>query len=122
MNHYYLYIQAGVRIDPSTRFYKVAIGETTRMSKVRTWLEAYAVEHGHLFVRWSIDARDFYGRCIESVGVTDFPLVTISGTALMRSLKAGLDDPALWSAVQARHELLLKIDPHYYTYHQLSRK
>ena len=30
--------------------------------------EAYAFEHGHFFVRWSLEAVEFYMKCQESIG------------------------------------------------------
>lgn len=122
MTRYYLYIQAGLELDSSTRFYKVGISESLALSKVRTWLEAYANEHGHLFVIWSHDAATFFSRCSESIGPNAQPLVMIQGSKLVRLLKGGLPDPDSWFVTQERHKLLLRVDPHYFTYYQLSKK
>ena len=122
MTHYYLYIKAGVQLDADTRFYKVGIGDGRLGQKENAWLEAYALEHGHLFVRWSKEAVDFYSRCRNSIGVNARFLLSLPGRDLIKSLKNGCDDPACWSAIQHRHELLMKIDPHYYTYHELSKR
>lgn len=122
MTHYHLYIKAGVQLDADTRFYKVTIGEGKKGHRQSAWLEAYAIEHGHFFVRWSTDAVDFYSKCQECIGKDAFPILALSGHDLIKTLKNGCDDPACWSAIQHRHELLMQIDPHYYTYHELVRR
>ncbi len=122
MTHYYLYIKAGVRLDADTRFYKVAIGESQQGRKMNAWLEAYAAEHGHLFVIWSPDAVDFFSKCVVSIGHDAAPIIAIPGKDLISSLKNGCEDPAFWLAIQHRHELLMQIDPNYYTCHELSKR
>lgn len=122
MTRYYLYIKAGVQMDEHTRFYRVAIGEGIQGRKVNAWLEAYAFEHGHFFVRNSADATDFLMKCLDSLGFNQQLLIPISGKDLVATLKGGNDDPAFWQACQHRHELMMRIDPHYYVYHELARK
>lgn len=122
MTHYYLYIQAGLELDSQTRFYKVAIGEGQLGRKQNAWLEAYAIEHGHFFVRWSSDAIQFAMDCRVSIGHDAAPIISIPGRDLIMSLKNGCEDPACWQAIQHRHELMMRIDPHYYTYHELSKR
>lgn len=122
MTRYYLYIRAGVRLDADTRFYKVGISESVALSKVRTWLESYANEHGHLFVLWSHDTANFLSRCLKSIGPDAQPLTYIQGVQLRRILKNGCHDPDSWFVTMERHKLLLRIDPHYYMYHALSRR
>lgn len=122
MTHYYLYIKAGVQLDADTRFYKVAIGDGIIGTKTYTWLEAYAAEHGHLFVRWSHDAIEFVEKCRESIGHDAAFLLSLPGRDLIKTLKNGCEDPACWSAIQHRHQLLMKIDPKYYTYHELAKR
>lgn len=121
MTHYYLYIKAGVRLDSDTRFYKVAVGEGQQGRRQNAWLEAFAFEHGHFFVRWSSDAVQFVVDCIKSIGDDASPVISLPGRDLIRILKNGCDDPAFWQACQHRHELLMQIDSHYYTYHELKR-
>lgn len=122
MTHYYLYIQAGVRLDSDTHFYKVAVGEGQQGRRQNAWLEAFAVEHGHFYVRWSTDAVQFAIDCQNSIGADAAPMVSIPGSDLIKSLKNGCDDPACWQAIQHRHQLLMQIDPHYYVYHELSKR
>lgn len=122
MTHYFLYIQAGVQLNADTHFYKVGIGESVTGMQFRAWLEAYAAEHGHLFVRWSVEAADFYQKCIDSIGPDAHCIASIPAADLIKSLKTGCDDPACWQALQHRHQLLMKIDPKYYTYHELSKR
>lgn len=121
MTHYYLYIQAGLELDSQTHFYKVAIGEGQLGRKQNAWLEAYAIEHGHFFVRWSSDAVQFAVDCIKSIGGDAAPIISLPGRDLITTLKNGCEDPAFWLAIQHRHELMMRIDPHYYTYHELKR-
>lgn len=122
MTHYHLYIKAGVQLDLDTRFYKVAVGEGLQGRKQHAWLEAYALEHGHFFVRWSSDAVQFVVDCQESIGADAAPVISLPGRDLIRTLKNGCEDPAFWQACQHRHELMMRIDPHYYTYHELSKR
>lgn len=122
MTHYFLYIQAGLELDSQTRFYKVAVGEGQIGRKQYAWLEAYAIEHGHFFVRWSSDAVQFVMDCRESIGHDVAPIVSIPGRDLIKSLKNGCEDPAFWQALLHNHQLMMKIDPNYYTYHELSKR
>lgn len=122
MTHYYLYIQSGVQLNTESRFYKVAVGESEKGQKMNAWLEAFAAEHGHYFVRWSHDAADFYSKCVDSIGLDAQSIVAIGAKDLIQSLKNGCEDPACWNAVMSRHRLLMQIDPHYYTYHELARR
>lgn len=122
MTHYYLYIQAGLELNSKTRFYKVAVGEGLQGRKQNAWLEAFAVEHGHFYVRWSTDAVQFAIDCQNSIGADAAPMVSLPGNDLIMTLKNGYEDPACWQAIQHRHQLLMQIDPHYYTYHELSKR
>lgn len=122
MTRYYLYIRTGVRLDADARFYKVGISESVALSHVRTWLEAYANEHGHFFVLWSHDAAEFISKCMQSIGPDAQPLTYIQGTKLRRILKAGAPDPDSWFVTMERHKLLLRIDPQYYMYYQLASR
>lgn len=119
MTHYFLYIQAGVRLNSDTRFYKVAVGEGQMGRKQNAWLEAYAMEHGHFFVRWSINAVEFVNACQVSIGDDAAPLISLPGRDLITTLKNGCDDPAFWQACQHRHELMMRINPNYYMYYQV---
>lgn len=122
MTRYYLYIKAGVQLDEHSRFYRVSVGEGKKGLKQHTWLEAFAAEHGHLFVVWSMDAADFANKCLASLGLHQQIIISICSDELIKSLKTGCDDPACWQAIQHRHQLLMRIDPKYYTYHQLARR
>lgn len=122
MTHYYLYIKAGLELDSSTRFYKVAIGDGILGKKQITWLEAYSMEHGHLFVIWSHEAVEFVMKCLDSIGLHQQIVISIPGRDLIQKLRNGCDDPQFWQAIQHRHNLLMQIDPHYYTYHELARR
>lgn len=120
MTRYYLYIEAGTHLDADTNFYKVAIGESEQQRKIYAWLESYAIEHGHFFVRWSLDAADFLEKCVESIGPDAKPIHHIVGITLVRALKNGCEDPDTYLANQHRHEMLMRIDPKYYMFHHLS--
>lgn len=122
MTHYHLYIKAGLEIDSTTRFYKVGIGQSERQIRIYTWLEAFAAEHGHFFALWNNDAAEFYTKCCDSIGHDAAPLIITSAEELKKTLKNGCEDPALWQAFNHRHRLLMKIDPHYYFYYQLSKR
>lgn len=122
MTHYHLYIKAGVQLNTDTRFYKVAIGEGVLGVRQKAWLEAYALEHGHLFIIWSTEAVDFYDKCQASIGPEVVPILSLPGRDLIRILKNGCDDPQFWQAIQHRHNLLMQIDSSYYTSYQLSKK
>ena len=122
MTHYFLYIKAGVQLDENTAFYKVGIGESKQGVRLHAWLEAYAAEHGHLFCRWSRESGDFYSRCIDSIGHNAQLIRTITANVLKNVLQTGCEDPACYDAIMNRHKMMMAIDPHYYTYYQLSSK
>ena len=122
MTHYYLYIEAGHQIDENTRFYRVAIGESTLMLKQKAWLESYALEHGHLFVRWTLAATDFYNECRLSLEGRARSLEPRTARALIHQFKTGEEDPASYFANLTRHKMLMQIDPMYYSEHYINSK
>lgn len=122
MKHYHLYIRAGVQIDENTEFYKVAIGTSEREQRQCSWLESYAMEHGHLFMIWDAAAVGFLDRCFTSLLPLKRHYSVISAAALGFLLKTGNEDPATFYANLQRHRLLMQIDPHYYTQVQLKLK
>lgn len=122
MTHYFLYIKAGAVINEDTRFYKVAVGESAVGIRHQAWLEAFAAEHGHMFCKWSHDAVAFYSRCIESIGPAAQLITQLPAAKLKKTLQAGSEDPACYYAIMNRHAMMMAIDPHYYTYYQLSRR
>lgn len=122
MTHYFLYIKAGVQLDAHTRFYKVLIGEGKNGVRQNAWLEAYAAEHGHMFVRLSLDARSFYAKCCMSIGVNVDIIETVTAKQLIETLKTGCEVPACFEAIHNRHKMMMQLDPHYYTYYELSKR
>lgn len=122
MTHYYLYIAAGHTIDSNTRFYKVGIGESEAQNKKRAWLEAYAFEHGHFFVRWSLDAVEFCVKCQQSIGIKHPDVLSVLANDLCKILATGCEEPAFYQSALNRHHLLMQIDPNYYTCQMLRSK
>lgn len=119
MTHYYLYIAAGQTIDTDTAFYKVGIGESAQQLRLRAWLQAYAHDNGHFFVRWSMDAVEFMTKCHDSIGIDHRELLHLSGKELVGILRDGHAEPSSFQAELNRHKMLMQIDPHYYYYYQL---
>ena len=115
MTHYYLYIAAGHSIDSDTRFYKVGVGESEAQNKKRAWLEAYAFEHGHFFVRWSLNAVEFCVKCQQSIGIKYPDVLSVMENDLCKILATGCEEPAFYQSALNRHHLLMQIDPDYYT-------
>lgn len=122
MTHYFLYIKAGVILNEDTRFYKVGIGESEVGVRLHAWLEAYAAEHGHMFCRWSLKSAEFYSKCIESIGHNAQRIQAVAAADLKKILRTGCEDPECYYAIVNRHKMMMAIDPHYYTYHELSKK
>lgn len=114
MTHYYLYIAAGLQIDANTRFYKVGIGESEAQRKKLAWLEAYAFEHGHYFVRWDIDAVEFCVKAQNSIGMEHPDVRSLMANDLCRVLQTGCEEPAFYQSALNRHRLMMAIDPNYY--------
>lgn len=122
MTHYYLYIAAGIQVDADTRFYKVGVGESEAQNKKRAWLEAYAFEHGHFFVRWSLDAVEFCVKCQESIGRKYPEVLSVMANDLCKILATGCEEPAFYQSSLNRHKLLMQIDPDYYTCQMIKSK
>lgn len=114
MTHYYLYIAAGLKIDHDTRFFKVGIGESEAQRKKLAWLEAYAYEHGHYFVLWSLDAVEFAVKAQQSIGMQQPDVMSIMANDLCKWLQTGCEEPAFYQSALNRHKLLMAIDPDYY--------
>ena len=119
MTHYYLYIAAGQTIDTDTAFYKVGLGESAQQVRLRAWLQSYAHDNGHFFVRWSLDAVEFMTKCHDSIGIGHRDLLALSGKELVGILRDGHAEPSSFQAELNRHKMLMKIDPHYYYFYQL---
>lgn len=119
MTHYYLYIAAGQTLDTDTAFYKVGIGESAKQVRLRAWLQSYAHDNGHFFVRWSLDAVEFLTKCQESIGIGHREILALSGKELVGILRDGHAEPSSFQAELNRHNMLMKIDPHYYYFYQL---
>ena len=115
MTHYYLYIQAGQTLDTRTAFYKVGVGKSDDQIKKLAWLQAYAHDHGHFFIIWSPDAVTFMIKCQKSIGTNAKNVVAIKANDLIRYFRDGAEVPSSYQAELNRHQLLLKIDPSYYT-------
>ena len=115
MTHYYLYIKAGQTLDTDTRFYKVGIGESESQTRKLAWLKAYAHEHGHFFVIWSQDAANFMIKCQVSIGPKARNVLAIMANDLIKHILDGSEVPSSYQAELNRHQLLMKIDPSYYT-------
>lgn len=122
MTHYYLYIRAGVTLNTETKFYKVSIGESLRETRIRTWLMAYAAEHGHLFTIWSEGTAEFLTKCWSSIGVDRMLLIHVSGSQLQKYLRVGVDDPVCLQGLQHQHYLLMQIDSDYYIAHEIAKR
>lgn len=122
MTHYYLYIKAGLRIDAATSFYNVAIGESEAQRRKLAWLQAFANEHGHFFVRMNPDARDFMAKCLESVNKDLFDVVTLKADKLVGILRTGCEEPSSFQAELNKHHLLMAIDPDYYCYQTIENR
>lgn len=122
MTSYYLYIMAGLELDNSTRFYKLSIGESEREDRVRAWLEAYALEHGHFFALCDGYCADFLDSCLRSVSKDWRDILITRGDSFVAYLRGDGDDPVMFSQALHRHRFLRKIDPNYYAQCQITRR
>lgn len=121
MTHNFLYILAGTHLDHDSKFFMVGVGESERMRKHQAWLEAYAFEHGHFFVRWTPDAVEFCRKCIDSVGLAMIDVKCIKAPELRKFLQTGQEEPAFYQSALNRHRLLMQIDSRYYFYSQINK-
>lgn len=122
MTHYYLYIHCGASLSEDSRFYKVAIGQSSRETKFFTYLESYALEHGHYFVLWDADAIEFLKKCLDSINGTLSQVIIVNGADFVKSLKENAPVPYSLNANLQRHDLLRRIDAAYYATCMLRRK
>lgn len=122
MTHIYLYIECGKSLDDDSRFYYVTIGESQRETRIYTYLESYALEHGHYFVLRDAAAINFLKRCLDSVNGTLSHVRQCSGKELMEYFLNSAPVPYSLTANRQRHELLKKIDPAYFAICQLRKK
>lgn len=122
MTHYYLYIRAGKVLDANTRFYKVGIGESQSQLRKLAWLESYALENGHFFVRWSQDAVSFMLQCQKSIGPGCSNILAVCAAELVRILRDGHAEPSSVQANINRHRLMMQIDSAYYCFNTIRNK
>lgn len=121
MTHNFLYILAGTRLDHDSKFFMVGVGESERMRKHQAWLEAFAFEHGHFFVRWTPDAVEFCRKCLDSVGLDMIDVKYIKAPELCKFLQTGREEPAFYQSALNRHRLLMQIDSRYYFNSQINK-
>lgn len=122
MTRNYLYIVAGKAVDQNSKFFMVGIGESVKMRKHQAWLEAYAFEHGHFFVKWTHDAVEFCRKCLESVGWKMDVVQMIKAPDLVKFLGKGEKAPIFLQSAMNRHRLLMKIDSSYYFNYTINKK
>ncbi len=122
MTHIYLYIECGASLDEDARFYFVTIGESPSETRIYTYLESYALEHGHYFVLRDATALEFLTRCLISINGSLSQVRQCSGRELRNYFMESAPVPYSLTANQQRHELLKKIDPAYYAMCQLRKK
>lgn len=122
MTHIYLYIECGKSLDDDSHFYYVTIGVSQRETRIYTYLESYAIEHGHYFVLRDATAINFLKRCLDSINGTLSQVRQCSGKELLEHFKESNPVPYSLNANRNRHELLKKIDPAYYAICQLRKK
>lgn len=122
MTHFYLYIAAGETIDRNTQFFMVGIGESEKMRKHQAWLEAFAYEHGHFFVKWSVDAVDFCRKCLDSVGLKMDSVKAVKAPELVKFLASGDKAPVFLRSSMNRHHILMQIDSNYYFNYTINKK
>lgn len=122
MTHIYLYIECGKSLDYDSRFYYVTIGESQRETRIYTYLESYALEHGHYFVLRDAAALEFLVRCLDSINGTLSQVCQCTGKELVEHFKESAPVPYSLIANRQRHDLLKRIDPAYYAICQLRKK
>lgn len=122
MTRNYLYIAADATIDHETRFFMVGIGESEKMRKHQAWLEAFAYEHGHFFVKWTAEAVDFCRKCLDSVGLKMDSVKAVKAPELVRFLASGNQGPVFYQQALNRHRMLMQIDSRYYFEHTINNK
>lgn len=90
MKTYYLLIEAGRKIDPATRFFKVAVGQSKNDACCYRFLTKYALEHGYFFAKNSPDVADFLSKIADSINMplTALHVQRISVSVLVKHIKA----------------------------------
>ena len=113
MTHYYFYIDAGQSIDLTTKFYKVAVGESKRERSVLNRLSQYATAHGHYFSLVNQQSFDFVQNCIRSLEPSAPNIQHIRGWELLRNFRNTLATPLSEDLCHNRHQLSLTLDLEY---------
>lgn len=90
MKTYYLLIVAGKQIDPATRFFKVAVGQSKNDACCYRFLTKYALEHGYFFAKNSPEVADFICKIADSINMplTALQVQKIAVTFLVKHIKA----------------------------------
>lgn len=122
MTHFYLYITADSTIDRESMFFMVGIGESERMRKHQAWLEAFAYEHGHFFVKWTSEAVEFCRKCLDSVGLKMDSVKAVKAPDLVKFLGYGEKAPIFYQSAINRHHVLMQVDSNYYFYNTIGKK
>lgn len=113
MTHYYFYIDAGQSIDLTTKFYKVAVGESKRERSVLKHLTQYAAAHGHYFSLVNQQSFDFVQNCIRSLEPSAPNIQHIRGWELLRNFRNTQATPLSENFCHNRHQLSLTLDLDY---------
>lgn len=113
MTHYYFYIDAGQAIDLTTRFYKVAIGESRRERSVLNHLTQYAADHHHYFSLVNQESTSFFHNCLSSLAPSVPTVQYIRGCDLLRNFRSTQAQPLSDNFCHNRHQLSLTLDLDY---------
>ena len=103
MTHYYLYIEAGARLDDTSKFYSVGIGSSLQGNRDRKFLEHYAALKGHYFAIWSDDVDEFLAKVKNSLSSHSVQTRMISARNLVRSFKTATMVPESAASLKTAH-------------------
>lgn len=113
MTHYYTYIEAGPIIDESTRFYRVAIGESKVAKRDLAFITKYATQHNHFFGIDSMEVVEFLKNIATSLGRDRISRTPINARDFVRDLKRGTRPTLSANQLRNDHHMRFVFDLNY---------
>lgn len=116
MKTYYLLIEAGRLIDPATRYFKVAVGQSKYDVSCYRFLTKYALEHGYYFERNSPEVADFLCKIADSINMplSALQVQKIAISVLVKHIKATGSTPKPSPVTRTAAYQRQIIEPAYY--------
>ena len=118
----YYYVSAGAICDDATRIYVVTLGISAQGKRDHTFLQSYAIQHGHYFEKVSLESDTFIRNLRESLSEFNIPTRLMAGRDMVKFLVKGESPLDFQSHLSTANYQLKMLDTSYRIISNLNRK